>query len=328
MLQGGGSVHADVAILACGHHYIADEGPFHLSPWTEPVGGDAPSDSTLLILGTGLTMVDAATALHERGHRGRIVAVSRRGLLPQAHRDVEALKIDGGRAPLDRDIATICRWLRGLARQTQAQGGDWRSVIDGLRPHTQTIWRIMPQRMRRRFLEHARPWWDIHRHRMAPQIAARVRALIDSGQLEIIAGKIVAIAPNGEGARVDIRRRGTHEITSLDVSRIISCKGVESVARNGANPLVESLFGQGLAQMDALGVGIDVDDNCALVDRQGRASRRLFAIGPMSQAAFWEIFAVPDIRLQAAKLARRLCELSPNPVNGLPCSAEDRPRRA
>jgi uncharacterized NAD(P)/FAD-binding protein YdhS len=324
MLQGGGSVHADVAILACGHHYIADECPLHLSPWAEPVGGDAPSDSTLLILGTGLTMVDTASALKERGHRGRIVAVSRRGLLPQAHRDVEPLQIDVSRAPLDRDIATICHWLRGLARQTEAQGGDWRSVIDGLRPHTQTIWRIMPRLMRRRFLEHARPWWDTHRHRMAPQVAARVRALIDSGQLEIIAGKIVAIAPNGEGARVAIRRRGTHEIASLDVSRIISCKGVESVARKSDNPLVESLFAQGLARMDALSVGLDVDDNCALVNRQGRASRRLFAIGPMSQAAFWEIIAVPDIRLQTAQLAAYLRGLAAGPVHSFSRSVENR----
>jgi uncharacterized NAD(P)/FAD-binding protein YdhS len=323
VLKGGGSVRADVAILACGHQYIAEEGPLHLSPWAEPVGGDAPRDSTLLILGTGLTMVDTATALQERGHTGRIVAVSRRGLLPQAHRHVEPLAIDAGRAPLDRDVATICHWLRGLARQTEAQGGDWRSVIDGLRPHTQTIWRIMPERLRRRFLEHARPWWDTHRHRMAPRIAERIRALIDSGQLEIISGKIVAITPKGEGARVAIRKRGTREVASLDVSRIISCMGVRSVAREGANPLLESLFAQGLARMDALGVGVDVDDNCALVDRQGRASRRLFAIGPMSQAAFWEIIAVPDIRLQTAQLAAYLLGLAAGPVHSFSRSVEN-----
>ncbi|MGO8801385.1 MAG: FAD/NAD(P)-binding protein [Roseiarcus sp.] len=314
-LAGGGSAPADVAIFACGHQTAAEHGPLYLSPWAEPIGGDAPRDSTLLILGAGLTMVDAAIALNERGHRGRIVAVSRRGLTPHAHRDVEALKIDADAAPLDRDLATICHWLRGLARRAQAQGGDWRSVVDGLRPHTQTIWRIMPTAMRRRFLEHARPWWDTHRHRMAPEIAARVRAMIDAGQLEIIAGRIVAVTPRGDGARVAIRRRGAKAIAHLEASRIISCKGVESVARQGADPLVESLFAQGLARMDPLAVGLDVDDNCALVDRQGRASRRLFAIGPMSQAAFWEIIAVPDIRQQTARLAAYLRGLAAGPVH-------------
>jgi uncharacterized NAD(P)/FAD-binding protein YdhS len=321
-LTAGGSVRADVAILACGHEAAVEDGPLHLSPWTEPVGGDAPADSSLLILGTGLTMVDTATALRERGHRGRIVAVSRRGLIPHAHRDVEALPIDAGVAPLDRDLATICRWLRGLVRQAQAQGGDWRSVVDGLRPHTQTIWRIMSPRMRRRFLEHARPWWDTHRHRMAPWIAERISAMIDSGQLEIIAGKIVATAPNGGGARVAVRRRGSSEIAYFEVSRIISCKGVHSVGREHANPLLASLFAEGSARMDALGVGVDVDDNCALVDRQGRASRRLFAIGPMSQAAFWEIIAVPDIRLQTAQLARYLRGLAAGPVHSFSRSVE------
>jgi uncharacterized NAD(P)/FAD-binding protein YdhS len=322
-LTDGRSVRADVAILACGHEAVVGDGPLHLSPWTEPVGGDPPADSTLLILGTGLTMVDTATALNERGHRGRIVAVSRRGLIPHAHRDVEALPIDAGVAPLDRDLATICRWLRGLARQTQAQGGDWRSVVDGLRPHTQTIWRIMSRRMRRRFLEHARPWWDTHRHRMAPRIAARIAAMVDSGQLEIIAGRVVATAPDGEGARIAIRWRGSSEITSLEVARIISCKGVQSVAREHPNPLLASLFAEGSARMDALGVGVDVDDNCALVDRQGRASRRLFAIGPMSQAAFWEIIAVPDIRLQTAQLARYLRGLAAGPVHSFSRSIEN-----
>jgi len=314
-LTDGGSVRADVAILACGHEAVVEDGPLHLSPWSEPVGGDAPADSTLLILGTGLTMVDTATALAERGHCGRIVAVSRRGLIPHAHRDVEALPIDAKTAPLDRDLAAICRWLRGLARQAHAQGGDWRSVVDGLRPHTQTIWRIMSPRMRRRFLEHARPWWDTHRHRMAPQIAARVAAMVERGQLEIVAGKIVAITPNGEGARVALRRRASLEIEHLAVSRIISCKGVRSVAREHPNPMLASLFAEGAARMDALGVGIDVDDNCAVVDRDGRASRRLFAIGPMSQAAFWEIIAIPDIRLQTAQLARYLRGFAPGPVH-------------
>jgi uncharacterized NAD(P)/FAD-binding protein YdhS len=305
-LQTGKSVYADVAILACGHESIVDEGPLYISPWAEPVGGGAPDDATILILGTGLTMVDTATALHERGHRGRIVALSRRGLLPQPHRQVEALAIDADQAPFDRDIATICHWLRGLTGEAQAQGGDWRSVIDGLRPHTQTLWRKMPPPMRRRFLEHARPWWDTHRHRMAPEIAARLRALIDGGRLEIIAGKIIDVAGDRRGARVAIRRRGAQTIETLDVARIISCKGVTSDPAKNVNPLVESLFAQNLARTDPLRIGIDVDANGAVIDAEGRASERLFAIGPMSQAAFWEITAVPDIRLQTAALAQHL----------------------
>lgn len=54
-----------------------------------------------------------------------------------------------------------------------------------------------------------------------------------------------------------------------------------------------------------------------MIDASGRACQRLFAIGPMSQAAFWEITAIPDIRLQAAALANRLKELAGGAHSGI-----------
>jgi uncharacterized NAD(P)/FAD-binding protein YdhS len=299
-------IRAEVAILACGHEGVADESPVYVSPWSEPLGGGAPKDATLLILGTGLTMVDTALALEEQGHRGPIVALSRRGLLPHAHRRVEPLPIDAKSAPLDRDLSAMLAWLRRLAGGWEMGGGDWRGVVDGLRPHTQSIWRAMTPGRRERFLEHARPWWDIHRHRMAPEIAARIGAMIARGGLQIIPGKVVEAIQEGAGARVTLRRRGSQSLETLSVARIISCKGVRSNPEQSANPLVESLFVQGLARADPLRIGIEVDPHCAILDSDGRPSPRLFAIGPMSQAAFWEIVAVPDIRLQTAALSQRL----------------------
>jgi uncharacterized NAD(P)/FAD-binding protein YdhS len=226
--------------------------------------------------------------------------------LPAAHLKVDPLPIEERDAPFDRPLSDLLHWLRGLAKETRSRGGDWRSVVDGLRPHTQKIWRALSVRRRERFLEHARPWWDTHRHRMAPEVSARIRAMIAAERLEIIAGKVVDVAPLGEGARVALRRRGFQGVEILDVFRIISCTGVRSNPEHSANPLVESLFAQGLARADPLRIGIEVAPNCAILNRGGEASRRLFAIGPMSQAAFWEIIAVPDIRLQTAELARDL----------------------
>jgi uncharacterized NAD(P)/FAD-binding protein YdhS len=164
----------------------------------------------------------------------------------------------------------------------------------------------MTPRRRARFLEHARPWWDIHRHRMAPEIAARIAAMIGGGRLGIVAGKVLEVLPEGDDARVALRRRGSQSVESLKVSRIISCKGVRSDPARSTNPLVESMFARGLARTDKLRIGIEVDAHCAVLDRDGRPSRRLFAIGPMSQAAFWEIVAVPDIRLQVAAFSERI----------------------
>ena len=185
-------------------------------------------------------------------------------------------------------------------------GGDWRSVVDGLRPHVQAIWRAMPSESRQRFLEHARPWWDIHRHRMAPEVETKIRALQETCQLRILPGHLLKVDAKREGASVSIRPRAS--LVRLEVSRIVSCRGFTSDPRRSSNPLVAQLVADGASRADPLGIGLDVDNDCALVDASGRASQRIFAVGPMSQAAFWESIAVPDIRLQAAFLARWLTE--------------------
>jgi uncharacterized NAD(P)/FAD-binding protein YdhS len=60
---------------------------------------------------------------------------------------------------------------------------------------------------------------------------------------------------------------------------------------------------------DALRLGLDVTGNCALLNREGAISRRLFAVGPVTKGAFWEMTAVPDIRRQTEKLAEYLAGL-------------------
>jgi uncharacterized NAD(P)/FAD-binding protein YdhS len=306
--SGGQTAVFDMAVLCCGHEASeALEAPF-VSPWEDPRSWNAAPDSTILILGTGLTMVDAAIALSESGHRGPIVALSRRGLLPQAHRRVDVAQITQTELPSPARLAPFLRWLRARARDEMQSGGDWRSVVDGLRPHVQAIWRAMPSRSRQRFLEHARPWWDIHRHRMAPEVETKIRALQESAQLRILSGRILGVNAKQNGASVSIRPRASEAVARLEVSRIVSCRGLTSDPRRSSNPLVAQLVGEGDARVDPLGIGLDVDNDCAVVDASGRASERIFAVGPMSQAAFWESIAIPDIRLQVASLARRLTE--------------------
>ena len=271
------------------------------------------ADLTILILGTtGLTMVDAALSLSESGHRGPIVALSRRGLLPQAHRRVDPAPIAETELPSPAKLARFLHWLRARARNEMQSGGDWRSVIDGLRPYTQAIWLAMPSGSRRRFIEHARPWWDTHRHRMAPEVETKIEPLIGIGQLRVLAGRVLKLNPKPDGgACVSIRLRASVAAFKLEVSRIVSCQGLTSDPRASANPLVAHLLAEGIGRVDPLGIGLDVDGHCAIIDAGGRASDRVFAVGPMSQAAFWESIAVPDIRLQAASLARRLTERAP-----------------
>jgi uncharacterized NAD(P)/FAD-binding protein YdhS len=306
MLENGTRLSGDFAILAIGHDPPKAVSGCYADPWNAPCGAGMTEDAPVLILGTGLTMVDYVLSLLLEGHKGPIIAISRRGLLPQAHRQVAPVQIAEKDVPFGAEFSRLFRWCRGRVAAHMERGGDWRSVVDGLRPHTQRLWRELPLPSKRRFLEHARAWWDVHRHRMAPQVERRIAEAISTGRLTVIAAKLAGIEEKAVGAWVRYRRRGQSRIESVNVARIVDCTGVIKNPMQTTNRLLLSLFDQGLARVDPLGIGIEVSPHCAIVDRHGRPSRRLFAVGPLTRAAFWEIIAVPDIRNQSAELAARL----------------------
>jgi uncharacterized NAD(P)/FAD-binding protein YdhS len=310
MLADGRHLDGDIAILATGHDRAVSQLTCYADPWTPPSAAGIDKDASILILGIGLTAVDYVLTLLSEGHRGPIVAISRRGLLSKAHRRVDALRIEEAEVPFGASARRLLRWFRGRIDAHVAQGGDWRSVVDGIRPYTQRIWQELSLSSRRRFLEHARAWWEVHRHRMAPEVEMRITQVLAEGRLTLMAAKITGIEPNdagaGVGARVRYRRRGQREIQSLQVDTIVDCTGIVRDPRASANPVIRSLFDQGLARPDPLRISLDVGTDCAVIGRDGTPSRRLFAVGPLTRAAFWEIIAIPDIRNQCAALAAQL----------------------
>jgi uncharacterized NAD(P)/FAD-binding protein YdhS len=189
----------------------------------------------------------------------------------------------------------------------QRQGGDWRSVVDGIRPFTQELWQSLSVPARRRFLRHARTWWDVHRHRMAPEVEEFIASAMSSGQLKIIAGKVRSIERSDCVTLVTFRPRGCSATETMEVARIVECTGINPIPHNTTNPVLRSLFDNGFARIDSMGIGLDATGSCALVDASGKPSTQIFAIGPLTRAAFWEIVAVPDIRAQCHRLTEQIC---------------------
>jgi uncharacterized NAD(P)/FAD-binding protein YdhS len=299
---------ADRAIVAIGHALTAGHSPYD-NAWSSPDELGIADDDDVLILGTGLSMIDNVASLHRRGHRGRIVALSRRALLPRVHAPTSPLQLDTADIPLGTGPAYFLRWLRRTIRWAQTEGRDWREVMDAVRPHASTIWDAMPADGRARFLRHGRTLWDIHRHRMPPEMASLMDEVRASGLLTLVAGRVVERTKENGRCHVTIRRRaGGHE--ALVVDRIIDCTGVLRRPEADGTGLVGSLLASGTAREDPLGLGLDVAADCALVDRAGLPSRRVFAVGPVTKARFWEITAVPDIRAQARRLATRLADVA------------------
>ena len=321
-LDRGRTIEADQAVLAIGNfppepppgaHEEFLDGPFYRAdPWGADTFSNLDPDAPVLLVGTGLTTVDAVITLVDQGHRGPIHALSRRGLLPRRH--------EPGAAALPQDYAlptrlsALTRSLRAAADDALAEGRSWQPVIDQLRPFTQDVWNAFSQEDRQRFLRHLRPWWDVHRHRMAPGVADRIDQVRASGQLQIHVGRIQHFTAEADRVRVDYRQRRNGEPAELQVARVINCAGPGCDYDRISHPLVRSLLAAGLVRPDALRLGLDVTANCALKHADGSISRRLFAIGPVTKAAFWEMTAVPDIRRQCEFLGEFLAAQLGAPV--------------
>jgi uncharacterized NAD(P)/FAD-binding protein YdhS len=178
--------------------------------------------------------------------------------------------------------------------------------VDALRPFTQDMWLAASEANRSRFLRHLRPWWDIHRHRLAPQVADRIAAMRARGQLDIRAGKLSAVRPLDGAAEVQWRARGQGTAEAWRVRRIINCSGPQGNLLRSGEPLLRNLQDRGLIRPDRQHLGIDVNPQSEAIAVDGKARPDLLVLGPMTRGTFWEIVAVPDIRVQTWSVARRL----------------------
>lgn len=297
----GSVAEADALVLANGNQPPAPmavgaelpESLFVNNPWSADAGAAlarvAEKGGDVLVLGTGLTMVDTILSLDEAGFSGRILALSRRGLEPRAHAPHAAMK--AMRDELPQGLLPLWRWVRRRARE-----GDWRGAVDSLRPYSRELWHGLSAAERRRFLRHARPWWDVHRHRIAPAVAARLEALVEAGRLEIMAGRVVSLAEEDGAIRAVIRPRGESAAVERDFALAVNCTGPLGQLSRTEDPLLRQLLAEGEVGADAFDMGLAVGED-------GRAGERIWAVGPMTKGAHWEIVAVPDIRGQAAEVA-------------------------
>jgi len=308
VLEDGRRIGVDTAMLAIGnlppHPQPGAAGlPERLyasDPWAPGALDGLGEDDTVLALGTGLTMVDVVLALRARGFAGRIVAMSRRGLLPHPHAAAAPPPDPLNEKPRETGSALLRRV------RTRARAIGWRAAIDELRRFTQDMWRGASDHERARFLRHLRPWWDVHRHRLAPSVAAALAELRDSGVLTVHAGKIVATERYGDTLAVSWRPRSSARPETLRVARMINCTGPQGDLLRAEEPLLRNLVARGIVRPDALRIGIDVDAQSRTVATDGTSNDWLYALGPMTRGAFWEIVAVPDIRVQSWSVARRL----------------------
>lgn len=317
----GRTLQADRVVLAVGNYPpsnppIPDHGVFasHTyirDPWSPGALNSIPMDQPVLLIGTGLTMMDTALELDRRGHGGQLLAISRRGLTPQAHRELPAMPHLAPPAELFSGRASIHRYLRIVRRtatEATSHSRDWRDTIGALRPVTATLWHALPEAERRRFLRHLQPYWDTHRHRTAPASAARLDALQASGRLQTHAGRLLELQPAGTGIEVCWQARGRTRRERFRVGAAVNCTGPESRLNRLSDPLIRNLLNQGLISPDGLELGVATDARGALLNRNGQPSELVYYTGPLLRARDWECTAVPELRVAAMNLADYLVQ--------------------
>jgi len=284
--------------LRCGCEENCVENPWE-PEWTRRV---PPGD--VLLVGMGQTMIDACIALGQSGHRGRLIAVSRRGVRTVSHRaEVNHWMIQETAFP--SGLLEAVRFIREQIRIAEAQGVHWSAVTDASRPLTLHAWKKFSAAERRRYFEHLAPYWWGYRQRVAPKSGAQINHFLNTGYLEMHRGRLISLRKCAECIEATIRIREGSDI-QFRVQTIVNCTGPNSNPSQSANPLIRNLLRKDMICPHSTNVGLDITDNHEVIDRSGRPSEHIFAIGALARGAILEALAIRDIRRQSIVLTETL----------------------
>ena len=276
-LADGQRVEADRIVLATGNEppagfpgdeTLRDHPAWIGNPWQAWHDRLPPSGGTIVLLGTGLTTVDAVITLRALGWQGMVQAVSRNGWLPHAHfRGIEWPHFP----PAGVDLATLglpalltlieehCARLRDL-------GANPAIIVDKMRPHTQRVWKNFTHEERVEFARRHSARWNVLRHRIAPEIHAQVSTAQLTGQLRVHAAGIERAEAVGQQVRVHLS-----DGTALTGDLVINATGPQTKFSATKSALLGNLLRSGLIAPDAMEMGVRIDPDHTAIDRDGGA---------------------------------------------------------
>lgn len=323
-LTTGRTIEPDLAVLALGGQQpappkgISASAEQHPDYIGDPFDSDAiskiPLKDPVLLVGTGLTAADVVATLERQGHQGPITAISRRGLLPQPQGEAPNIPalLERLARPVPRFIErhgeglSLRAAVRALRRDLASaiiEGRDQKEVFDEARDASAWLWPTFTTAEKRRFLRHLKPWYDVNRYRMVPQTGDSVARMVESGQLIFRTARLVGLDVLADGLQARLVDRGG-SAADVFVGTVINCTGPQSVSNE---PFIKSLCDLGLAQRDCLELGLEVDGEGRVLDRDGHAQTAIWAFGLLTRGRFGDMTAIPQI---AFRLHRSLPTLS------------------
>ena len=276
------------------------------NPWQDEGLHTLENNAEVAIIGTGLTMADVVASLVRQGHRGPIHAISRRGQLPRAN--LSGHYDDYSLIPATPRPTTIRGWLKLIRENISIAARHqhpWQLVLDDVRRQAQAIWQQLSLEEQLRFYRHLRPWWDVHRYRIAPQVAAVLGECLASGQLQINAGRLLSAQHISGKLALTLRQRQGGNKTLL-VDKVIVTTGPAHQQLIASQPLLTDLSAQDRITADPLGVGIAVNAHSQALSSTGTAHDDLFIVGPAARGRFGELMGLPQVAEHAEFIANQL----------------------
>ena len=311
----GQPLAADVVVLAMTHPSpdvpaalasIADADGFVADVYRADALGSIAPQASVLIVGSGLTSADTVAELDRRGHRGRILAVSRHGLRSRGHPQVRGEPFgDFVSEPATTALALLER-VRSTLAAADTDGVNWQSVFDQLRLQGPAIWTALAPDERTRLARRLRAFWDVHRFRIAPQVEAVLERRRAEGTFDNIAASLVASNDDGDGLAVTLRRRGQRQFETMHFDVVVNTTGPAHGRALHANPALRSLADADLIRIDRHGLGIETALDSRAVGWDGEPLDGLFVAGPLARGTFGELMGLPEVARHAQTVASQI----------------------
>lgn len=314
LLASGEQIDSDQIVLAFGNflppnvrtasNAYAASPKYFQSPWRADIPAAIDRAENVLVIGTGLTAIDVVLSLFNNRHTGQIYALSTHGWLPSVHAPAAVYPSFESELETQNTVRGLLKIVRRHIKNAEAAGNNWRAVIDSLRPATQTLWLRLSVAEKQRFMRHLQRRWDVARHRMPPECFEILQNLQSRGQLQILRGRIRDIELTASGD-FTVFYGADKQVAA---NRIINCTGSQANYEKLDAPLIKNLLARQIIAPDAFHLGLSSTPDGAVIDAHGRVSNRLFTLATAQKGVLWECTAMPDIRVQAERLALRLLE--------------------
>lgn len=318
VLKKNKSFNADRVVLALGN--FIPENPkiknerfyesknYFQDPWKIDVIKNLDEINDILIIGTGLTMVDNVISLLQHGYKGKIYALSTKGFFPLSHKKRKPYTeiLDDLKPPYS--ISKLYVTFRKHIKHVLSNGITGEAVVDAVRPKTQEIWLSLSLDDKKRFMNHIRHLWGVARHRLPKEIFDNMQTLMKDGRLEILGGRILNIEEKDNKIIVSYKDRKNQQVKEVKVQRVINCTGPKTDLNKVDDELVKNLMSRGIVAADEMKLGINALPDGTIIQKDHSLSTRVFTLGSMLKGILWESTAVPELRSQAKNLASHLLD--------------------